>query len=148
MGVRHGQGVCKWSNGDTYTGQFEKDLPHGRGVFQAKDGGKYEGDFKFFLRHGKGTLQSLSGIYTGDWVDDRREGQGTQKYINGDEYTGGWKDDMVSYLFYLFCFCFVEFILFGCSPLLLIDISSAASRSRNVQVGERHFVLRRRVGGK
>ena len=41
----------------------------------AKDGGKFEGEFKYFLRHGKGTLQSISGVYTGNWVDDKREGQ-------------------------------------------------------------------------
>ena len=30
--MRQGQGTIKWSNGDTYVGQFEKDLPHGNGT--------------------------------------------------------------------------------------------------------------------
>lgn len=29
-------------------------------------------------------------LYTGQWLDDRRTGQGTYFYANGDIFTGGW----------------------------------------------------------
>jgi hypothetical protein len=31
--------------------------------------------------------------YTGEWMDDKRSGQGTNKYASGLVYTGEWKAD-------------------------------------------------------
>lgn len=31
------------------------------------------------------------GSYGGEWVDDKREGFGTQTYGNGDKYEGAWR---------------------------------------------------------
>jgi hypothetical protein len=46
---------------------------------------------------GKGTVEYDNGdIYTGEFVDGRRNGHGTLKYSNGDIYEGEWKDGNTS----------------------------------------------------
>lgn len=40
--------------------------------------------------------QYTKGKYTGTIVNDKREGKGTFKFINGDEYIGDWKDNKFS----------------------------------------------------
>lgn len=45
---------------------------HGRGVYEQKDGRKYDGEF----------------------VGNRRNGQGSSKAADGSEYEGGWKNDV------------------------------------------------------
>lgn len=42
-GLKHGNGVYIWRNGDRYTGQFKADRPHGRGVMMYIDGWREEG---------------------------------------------------------------------------------------------------------
>ena len=32
-------------------------------------------------------------LYEGDWINDKREGQGTYVWKNGSKYIGSWKDD-------------------------------------------------------
>lgn len=55
--------------------------------------GTYVGSFQFNRRAGKGKLTGLQGeVYNGDWVADLKHGQGTMKWPNGDQYTGGWRD--------------------------------------------------------
>ncbi|NMC27767.1 MAG: hypothetical protein GYA42_06420 [Syntrophomonadaceae bacterium] len=36
------------------------------------------------------------GLYEGEIKDGLRDGQGTQKWITGDEYAGGWKQDLMN----------------------------------------------------
>ena len=61
-----------------------------------EDGEYYIGQFKNGLRHGKGTMYYSNGniMYEGDWVNDKREGNG--KYIdeNSNYYIGQWKNDL------------------------------------------------------
>jgi hypothetical protein len=33
--------------------------------------------------------------YDGEWKDDRKEGRGKMKYVDGSVYEGIWKDDKV-----------------------------------------------------
>jgi hypothetical protein len=35
-------------------------------------------------------------IYIGEWLDNKRDGNGKHIWSNGDVYSGGWKDDMQS----------------------------------------------------
>ena len=44
-------------------------------------------------RHGKGTCEFPEGVYSGAWVDDRKEGFGTFEFSNGDTYEGEWLKD-------------------------------------------------------
>ena len=43
--IAHGKGVCTWSNGDTYEGEFRFDVKWGWGRFK-EEGGVYEGKVK------------------------------------------------------------------------------------------------------
>jgi hypothetical protein len=67
------------------------------------DDGLYSGFIKEGQRHGQGTLtkpqqdEALGDSYSGEWKDDKKCGQGTEKlYVEGEktfEYIGEWKDD-------------------------------------------------------
>ena len=60
-----------------------------------EDGKYYIGQFSNNLRNGKGIVYYKNGSikYEGDFVNDKKEGNG--KYINklGDYYIGEWKED-------------------------------------------------------
>ena len=47
-------------------------------------------------RSGEGRQQDGFGVYSGQWRNDRRNGQGTQIYLSGDRYEGEWRDDQRS----------------------------------------------------
>ena len=49
-------------------------------------------------RHGSGTITKKSVteeivIYTGDFENDHKSGNGTYTYENGDKYIGQWRND-------------------------------------------------------
>ncbi len=51
----------------------------------------YTGNFKQGLKSGQGTLICIDGSeYSGEWHKDTAKGFGTMKYANGDSYTGNW----------------------------------------------------------
>ena len=52
-----GKGCEKWSNGDSYIGDFHKDKKHGRGMYKWADGRIYDGDFRDNKMHGKGVYK-------------------------------------------------------------------------------------------
>jgi hypothetical protein len=98
-GKREGKGVYKWKNGDVYEGDFKDDLLNGKGVMKWKDGDVYEGDFKDDLPNGKGVYKWKNGdVYEGDFKDGKKNGKGVlkfkQKNYNGDVYEGDFKDDL------------------------------------------------------
>ena len=56
-------------------------------------GEKYVGEWDD-LRNGQGTNTWSNGFeYTGDWKEGKRSGQGTLKMPNGEKYVGEWSDD-------------------------------------------------------
>ncbi len=57
----------KFSNGDTYEGQFLEGQPHGRGKYVVS---QWEGD------------------YEGEWKEGMREGQGEENWLSGVGYKG------------------------------------------------------------
>ena len=40
-----GKGVYKWTNGDTYIGDYLKNKKHGTGLFVSNNGDRYHGEF-------------------------------------------------------------------------------------------------------
>lgn len=42
--------------------------------------------------NGRGTLEVRGSIYTGDFVNNRKEGFGTMQFVTGQIYSGGWKN--------------------------------------------------------
>lgn len=43
------------------------------------------------LDNGISLPNGIKRIYEGDWIEDVREGQGYERYSNGNEYDGGFK---------------------------------------------------------
>jgi 1-phosphatidylinositol-4-phosphate 5-kinase len=56
----------------------------------------YKGEFKEGSRCGDGIEETNHGIYTGEWKDDRRHGEGEMIYKNGDSYKGHWEHNEFS----------------------------------------------------
>ena len=118
-GLRHGNGVLKWSNGAVYQGGWKNDMLHGMGVFHLpsglcyegefyenkfqglgvllwKDGKRYEGSWYANRHHGYGCLtypindQRKRAFYKGEWKNGKRHGTGTMQWTNGAKYVGEW----------------------------------------------------------
>ena len=57
LGVYSGHGTMHYANGDTYAGEWDRDLPNGQGtMLYGKTGNVYTGGWRNGKRHGKGTM--------------------------------------------------------------------------------------------
>eukprot|EP00163_Fabomonas_tropica_P013036 TRINITY_DN2446_c1_g1_i4.p1 TRINITY_DN2446_c1_g1~~TRINITY_DN2446_c1_g1_i4.p1 ORF type:complete len:532 (+),score=176.59 TRINITY_DN2446_c1_g1_i4:427-2022(+) len=95
---RHGNGMCKFRNGDQYVGGWERDQMHGFGKMTYSNGDKYAGSWKTGVMHGFGEYTYKTGefkgsVYKGDMKVGQRHGKGRMQYANGDVYVGLWKED-------------------------------------------------------
>ncbi|KAM6121567.1 radial spoke head 10 homolog B [Phoenicopterus ruber ruber] len=120
-GLMHGQGTYTWADGVKYEGTFVKNVQMCHGRYTWKDGSIYEGSIKngvrhgfgFFRsgtrpvsyigywykgkRHGKGTIyydQEYTSWYSGDWVNNIKEGWGIRCYKSGNIYEGQWEKNV------------------------------------------------------
>ena len=91
-------GVSKFfENGDHYMGDMKFGLPDGNGTLNTIMDGMgytYVGEFKKGKKNGRGNLSSKDNKYNydGGWKDDKKYGIGTL-FDNGDKYTGDFVDD-------------------------------------------------------
>ena len=91
-------GVSKFfENGDHYMGDMKFGLPDGSGTLNTIMDGMgytYVGEFKRGKKNGRGNLSSKDNKYNydGGWKDDKKYGIGTL-FDNGDKYTGDFVDD-------------------------------------------------------
>ncbi|XP_006870885.1 PREDICTED: radial spoke head 1 homolog [Chrysochloris asiatica] len=61
------------------------------GIYKFKNGARYIGEYLKNKKHGQGTFIYPDGSrYEGEWADDQRHGHGVYYYINNDTYTGEW----------------------------------------------------------
>lgn len=82
----------KYSNGDSYFGQFKNAKRHGHGTYNFSDGDKYTGGWKENNRHGHGVYTYAGGgKYDGEWINNEMDGYGVFTYADGSVYKGGWK---------------------------------------------------------
>jgi len=59
-----------------------------------KNGSVYSGEFLESKREGEGTMMWPNQMtYRGNWIDDERNGEGTLEYGTGEVYEGEFKDD-------------------------------------------------------
>ncbi|XP_074453310.1 radial spoke head 10 homolog B2-like isoform X1 [Larus michahellis] len=120
-GLMHGHGTYTWADGVKYEGTFVKNMQMFNGRYTWNDGSVYEGSIKngvrhgfgFFRsgtrpvsyigywckgkRHGKGTLyydQEHTSWYSGDWVNNVKEGWGMRCYKSGNIYEGQWEKNV------------------------------------------------------
>ena len=58
------------------------------------NGHKYEGQWKDDIYSGHGIYNYADdAVYSGNWANNRRNGQGTLTTHDGEKYVGQWKDD-------------------------------------------------------
>ena len=81
--------------GSFYVGQWKNNLPNGKGKEYYSNGNiMYEGDFVNDKREGNGRYIWEDGEnYIGQFKNDLSHGKGTKYYSNGDKYTGDWVYD-------------------------------------------------------
>ena len=87
-------------DGTLYEGEWFDDQKKGKGSLKDPKGYHYEGQFRENMRNGKGklTFQQQPGakvntFYDGDWLQDKKNGQGHELLSNGDVYNGQYIDD-------------------------------------------------------
>jgi hypothetical protein len=57
-------------------GQTLGQYRHGRGIHKSKNGDTYDGDWHFDQREGKGRMVMANGLeYEGEWKEDKAHGQ-------------------------------------------------------------------------
>jgi hypothetical protein len=105
-----------WTDGESYEGSYEYSKISGYGRFVWKDGSSYDGIWTDGIRNIFGVYIEKDGTYTGEWKNDKRDGDGCIEYAsgniiegefdnnnfndkngiyrfkNGDEYRGEFKD--------------------------------------------------------
>jgi hypothetical protein len=88
-GLKHGNGVYIWDNGDRYDGSFAQDRPDGRGKYHFANGDSYEGEVKAGVIVGRGTYSTKAGdVFEGSFAGGKPHGVGIYRFANGDRYEG------------------------------------------------------------
>lgn len=88
-GLKHGNGVYVWDNGDRYDGNFAQDKPDGNGKYHFANGDTYEGDVKAGVIAGRGTYSTKNGdTFEGSFFSGKPHGVGVYRFANGDRYEG------------------------------------------------------------
>lgn len=88
-GLKQGQGVYVWENGDRYEGSFAGDRPDGKGKYTFANGDAYDGEVKQGVIAGRGVYVARNGdTFEGPFSDGKLEGVGVYKFASGDRYEG------------------------------------------------------------
>ncbi|TNV80714.1 hypothetical protein FGO68_gene4947 [Halteria grandinella] len=88
-------GIGKYSyyDGDTYQGQFKRNLMNGYGKFKFSNGDIYEGKWKDDNKVGIGKYRWHTGdVYEGLYKDDKMHGLGRYTYASGNYTEGQWQN--------------------------------------------------------
>ncbi|KAJ7568532.1 hypothetical protein O6H91_01G036700 [Diphasiastrum complanatum] len=89
----YGEGVQKYSNGDSYEGEFYQGRCSGSGVYYFHMSGKYEGDWVDGKYDGYGVETWFRGSrYRGQYRQGMRDGYGIYRFHTGDVYSGEWSN--------------------------------------------------------
>ena len=86
-------------DGTRYLGEWRtlengQDIPHGLGTCFYKDGRRFEGEWKNGIPNGKGTLYFPNGEdNTGNWIDGELIERIHKTFVNGDHYSGEFKEE-------------------------------------------------------
>ncbi|KAM4632270.1 radial spoke head 10 homolog B [Discoglossus pictus] len=97
MNSATGHGIFIWPNGNRYEGKVRNGIRHGTGTLTASDRqSTYTGEWQNGLRHGKGKIyydEEGTSWYEGEWVNDKKDGWGMQRFKSGNIYEGQWKNN-------------------------------------------------------
>ena len=92
----NGQGILLYKNDDIFFGQLV-DGKKINGELYLSDGNKYTGNFVGDKFDGEGTMNFQNGdIYNGLFKNGQMNGQGTMIFHNGDSYIGNFKDGQMN----------------------------------------------------
>jgi hypothetical protein len=88
-GLKHGNGMYVWENGDRYEGDFSEDRPSGKGKYRFSSGDTYEGEVKAGVIVGRGVSVTKGGdTFEGSFADGKPHGVGIYRFASGDRYEG------------------------------------------------------------
>lgn len=73
-----------------YTGYLVEGIFHGKGTYEWDNGTVYTGDWVNGKRTGQGTCTFSNGKYVGAFLNDELHGKGTYTWTNGNVYSGDW----------------------------------------------------------
>lgn len=82
-----------WADGESYEGTYKNSQPSGFGKFVWKDGSYYDGIWNNGIRDVFGIQVEEEGIYTGEWRNDKRDGDGCIEYTTGNVISGEFYDN-------------------------------------------------------
>ncbi len=89
-----GWNLCVHKNGSIYKGLFNHGVLDGKGIYYYPEiEYEYKGDFKNMKKEGNGMEIFCGNIYTGEFRDDKKNGQGEMKIKNKDIYRGNFIND-------------------------------------------------------
>ncbi|CAG9463849.1 unnamed protein product [Pedinophyceae sp. YPF-701] len=92
-GQPHGSGTYSWKDGAKYVGDWHEGEKHGEGEYIWPSGARYKGDWWHGCMHGVGTYTTPGGgVYEGSWALDLKHGLGKKVFENGDVYSGLWRE--------------------------------------------------------
>ena len=81
-----------WGDGSEYSGEWHEGMRHNFGIQTWVGQSEYVGNWKLNYPSGHGRLRVYNHSelleYDGNYIHGKRNGQGTQKYTNGDIYKG------------------------------------------------------------
>jgi len=91
-GVKDGPGICTWTDGGEYCGQWRRDNISGAGAYSCKERGRtYRGQWLDSMKHGAGTYDWPDGrSYRGQYWQDQASGFGVFAWADGQQYEGYW----------------------------------------------------------
>lgn len=93
-GWRDGGGVYRFASGTVYEGEWKNGICEGKGLMKYANGNIYDGEFKNGVPDGKGTIKWKAGmeyaVYEGDVRNNMPEGQGTYRWPDGRSYQGSF----------------------------------------------------------
>lgn len=91
-GKKEGKGRIEWPNGNSYEGQWKKDMPNGEGTYTFSNGIVYQGQWVNNVAKGHGTITMPNGcVIEGEWTE-MGNGTGTAVWADGTHYEGSFKD--------------------------------------------------------
>lgn len=96
--VRKGLGKHTYASGETYEGEWDRDLPNGIGKHTFASGAFYEGCFVDGAFQGNGAYTWLDGaVYKGEWHANKMHGKGEYRTAPGDENSNvKWEGDFIN----------------------------------------------------
>jgi len=96
-----GEGMLTYKDGTNIKGKWLRDNPmDGQWMITYQDGSHYSGhatlssESSIPLPNGQGTMNYINGdVYTGEFHDSKREGNGKCVFANQDQWDGTWEND-------------------------------------------------------